>query len=331
MSRDHRARIAQIGESEVALAVAKMNYVWHYRGDRHFGIDAIIEIRRHSKNTGLFLPLQVKTGKGHLARETKTHYVIKVKRKHLEYWVSTPAPTILVWYNIEKRKAFWTKIERDSPPKFKTRVEIPKASKFGTHCAGSLFQLARRSYGYERILPAVSAPPELKPAFSAVKTSAREFYLSWRSEGCVSPTFGPVMITLRGWKHLTADGNTQCKMVRKLELLGAAKRILETVPEYHVCRQTPHRRRDMSLTRYFHQQTAVVSYAHRADAIVSVITEQFGGGPVRFYSVFEHEVRRPRREVHDGSLGATAVWPLPGFYKPRSKKKAVRPLSHNER
>jgi len=50
--------------------------------------------------------------------------------------------------------------------------------------------------------------------------------------------------------------------------------------------------------RRLYEQTAIVRYPERRDAVISVITEKLGDEPVRFYSVYEH----PKRERGDWLL-----------------------------
>jgi hypothetical protein len=90
-----------------------------------------------------------------------------------------------------------------------------------------------------------------------------------------------VRFTLRGWRHITRENGERSKVLRSLELLGAATKILSEHAHFHVCRET-------EAGHILCKQTARITHPNRADAIVSVITEQIGNGQHQFLSVYEH-------------------------------------------
>jgi hypothetical protein len=296
---DPTGRLAEI---HVEKMVRRMKYDWRQQTDKSRGVDGLIEIYRKGVPTGRFIFVQVKSGLGHLRKtKSKTHYSIRVDAKDVEYWRRFNIPVILVWYNIGADRAYWAQIDINSVSQGGWQVRLSKKCVFGLHSAGDLYQLCRTYYGIEDQLPVVQAPTTPKVTVNDVKETAFRFYDEWRKEHFITPAYGRVRISLRGWRHITAAWRTQRHIVGRLELLGAARQIMLTVPTKHKCREIVKER------RVFFMQTAVVQYLHRGNAVVSVITEQYGDAPPTFYSVFEHRTRPKGGDaVHQSLLGATA-------------------------
>jgi hypothetical protein len=296
---DPTGRLAEI---HVEKMVRRMKYDWRQQTDKSRGVDGLVEIYRKGVPAGRFIFVQVKSGPGHLRKtKSKTHYSIRVDAKDVEYWRRFNIPVILTWYSIETDRAYWAQIDINSASQRGWIVRIPKKNIFGLHSAGDLYQLCRTYYGIEDQLPVVQAPTTPKVTVNDVKATAFKFYNEWRKEDFITPAFGRVRISLRGWRHITAASRSQRHVVRRLELLGAARQIMLTVPTMHKCREIEEER------RVFYMQTAVVRYSHRGNAVVSVITETYCGGMPTFYSVFEHRTRPKGWEaVRQSLLGATA-------------------------
>lgn len=277
-------------------------------------IDGFIRVR----DTGWFIAVQVKSGQSFVDRETRSEYVVRLEAADLEYLRRLSFPLLLIWFDPKKRKAYWAEIDRAGMRR--TRVSVPKRHKFGLHSGGDLMQTAGRFFAPAHGYAVIRSAPSLGPKVNDVKKAAWAFYSQWRSTGSWSQAFHDnVQVTLRGWRHLTAAWRTQADAVHKLQLLPIAKSILEACPKLHVCRRIG----EGVAERVLYKQTAVVRYGYRSDAIVSVITERLGSGPLQFLSVFEHLRRERGRPVPvDVSLRATAVSPL---HRRSNKKRPTEP------
>jgi len=298
LKKTDREVLGDTGEGYVGLMATKMGYSWHHLGGKVAGIDGQFEIVKKHRATGLFVAVQVKSGSRYLVRETNSDYIIRVNPKHVEYWKSLSMPVILIWYNPKQKKAYWSHISYRTATQWKYQISISKNSKFGTHSKGNMFVLAAEFYKIRPHLPIFKAASIFNVNLRETKRVAREFYLRWRALGCQSPALGRVLITNRGWRHLTAEWRSCRDICHKLELLGAARDILENVRHFSVCRKLNCLVRGEVKPRVLYEQKAIIRYPYqdRRDAIISVITEKIGDGPPHFYSVYEHHIRERERE-----------------------------------
>ncbi len=295
LSSDAKHKIAI---NHVSTIVECMGCDWHDKSEKAFGLDGEIELKRRGQRAGRILMVQVKSGPSYLKKKTQQELVFDVERKYLEYWKNHLIPVLFIWYNPDQRKAYWTCANSKSLYSEHCEIHVPKSSKFGTHSLPDLRRVAMDLYGPENLLPMIQPPSDLAPKMSTLKEEAWAFYSKWRSEGCFSPAFGQVLITLRGWRHLTASWRTQRSIVRKLQLLPSARTILESLDVFHIQRTLTVQTSKGARERRLYEQTAIVRYPERRDGVISVITEKLGDEPVRFYSVYEH----PKRERGDWLL-----------------------------
>jgi hypothetical protein len=81
------------------------------------------------------------------------------------------------------------------------------------------------------------APPSVFTRVSEVKAQAWAFYSIWRREGSLSPRFGKVDITLKGWRHMVRVSRSQAEVCHKLSLLRCAKELIEKATQSVKLRQ----------------------------------------------------------------------------------------------
>jgi len=178
----------------------------------------------------------------------------------------------VVWYDPISRNAFWGTVNDGNAGCF-------SVARVFDRFAGR--QIARAVVNWNPSYPEFLDPRTPPLALKLIKDRAFKFYNECRAQPCISAAFGEVWFTLRGWRHITAQNRERSKIIRSIELLGAAKAILAKQEHFHVCRVT-------SKGHMLFKQTAKIKHQSRADAIVSVITEKIGNGPHQFLSVYEH-------------------------------------------
>ena len=288
--RSHdKNRTGAIGEGEVGVLLRRMGYEWHPFDSKTFGIDGTFEIIRNNDHTGLWVAVQVKTGSSYMRRKTKDGFAITVSDDHLEAWQQSRLPVILVVYDMRDRVAYWKHLNLDRNGCGGSPIMVPANQKLGTHAKGAIFRLAADFYGSYLSLPIIKDKPLLKLTVGMAKSTARNFYNLWKSEGCLSEAYGEVLITSHAWKHITSHSRTQRDILSKLDLLSCAREILTHFDKRDVLRiiETPGRPR-----RVLYQQRAVIRWPLRSDFEVVVVTEKTDGQPYRFYSVFERRFRK---------------------------------------
>jgi len=293
--------IGKIGELHVETMTHRSGHAWRDQSEKSPHIDGIIEVKESGKFSGKFILVQVKSGKSYLSGFKNKTFSIKIDPTTAQYLLGVPFPSLFVWYDDNRGRAFWSEVtERNLSPK-RSRIRIPKRQSLGEHSYRDMIDVTRRWWGIEDNLPRLDLRIEPRVRVRDIKLSARQFYDEWRKEDFYSAAFGYVNITLKGWRHLTMASRPQEQIVRRLSLLGSAKQILENVPIFHLCRRI----NDKGISYYM--QTAMIREKHRANAVVSVIVEVPDLGTPTFYSVFEHRSRALGGEpVPRGLLGATA-------------------------
>jgi hypothetical protein len=269
------------GEAHVEKIVSKMGHNWRDAGKEAIGLDGFIEVVRQQNLSGQIIGIQIKSGRSYLVNRRKQkdeahrlrlrHRRINIEEHHLSYYRQCKFPVVIVWYDPTSENAFWGLVDESSSSSF----PIPNVF---DRFAGR--QIARVADEWHSVFPKLDDPRTPRVSINTVKRKAFEFYRRCRESECLSPAFGRVHFTLRGWRHITAQNKDRSRILRSLELLGAAKAIIMSQEHFHVCRVTPR-------GHVLFKQTARIRHPNRADAIVSVITERIGNGPHQFLSVYE--------------------------------------------
>lgn len=279
-------RLGKIGEARVAEIVEKMGHSWREAGRDSIGIDGFIEIVRADEATGQIIGIQIKAGRSYLTtRRTSdsearrlpiTRRIMRIKDRHLAYFKHCAFPVIVALYDPNSDNVFWGTVGGD------TNTAIPIPFVFDRFAGKRVAQVADHWYANYPVYGDPRTPPS---TIKSAKVTARRYYETLRETGCISSAFGKVIFTLRGWRHLTRQNEERDKVLRSLELLGAAVQILREPTPFHMCRKT-------DAGHFLYKQTARITHPNRADAIVSVICEKIGDQPCQFLSVYEHGGRR---------------------------------------
>lgn len=95
-------------------------------------------------------------------------------------------------------------------------------------------QISRIASEWHLNFPEIIDPRAPRGRVAAVKMRARAFYNKLRESGCDSPRFGRVEFTLRGWRHITAQNKSQTKVIRSMELLGAAVEVISKNEQFRL-------------------------------------------------------------------------------------------------
>ena len=285
ISPEERSKKA-VSEAAVEKIVEQMGHLWRGERGEPIGLDGRIEILGPGRElTGLVIEVQVKSGRSYLtnkkAKESKSRRVsvesrkMRLDKKYRDYFsLIRHAPVLIVWYDPLSENCFWGQFVRN------TISYVLIRDVFDRYAARAMARLARDWHDHH---PQISYPPEPKISLRHPKQGALQYYKQWRDQECISPAFGTVRISLKGWRHITGHGRSQSDIMTKLRLLGAARSILETITTRVVCRIV----RSTPVPTIYYKQTARVIFHNRSDAIVSVITEAVGNGPITFISVFE--------------------------------------------
>ena len=103
-----------VGVGRVAeLVRGELGWIFREQLISDFGIDAQIELVKDGEPTGKLVGVQIKTGESHFKR-TKRGLVYYGERKHLDYWLGSSIPVILVAHLPDTKETFWAPITRDS-------------------------------------------------------------------------------------------------------------------------------------------------------------------------------------------------------------------------
>lgn len=282
-------------DSHMATLVNRAGHKWKSSdNDGAFGIAGHIEIVKNHRPSGQFIAVEIKSGRSYLISEKMRqstsrrmpvkHRRIALKPDQVSYYRECRIPVIIIWVDPVSENAFWGAIDEDSTDVFR----IPHV--FDRFVGRQLARLADR---WHAVYPAYSDPRTPHFSMRVLRFGGLRFYNECRQTGCLSLAFGLVKFTRRGWRHITSQKRQQTKIRRSIELLGAAKLILAEQEHFHVCRVTRN-------GHMLYKQTARITHPNRADAIVSVITEQIGDGPHQFLSVYEHSEKSTKREQSKG-------------------------------
>ena len=112
-------------ENGINLVSTKVNndFKWIFRpnhNDTDFGIDAYIDIVTDDNSiTGQSIALQIKTGKSFFKSKSKNGFTFYGEMKHLNYYMNSQLPILIIICDIEERKCYWghfdgNRIERTS-------------------------------------------------------------------------------------------------------------------------------------------------------------------------------------------------------------------------
>jgi hypothetical protein len=282
--QDNRATLA---ETYVKLCVERMGCEFLPADSRTAGIDGHLRIIDNVTGSHLTLAVQVKSGIHYTrAPYSDPKFVhLAFDKEHVLDWHLSNLPVILVWVldpDIQT-PPLWciaSKIRLGSG-----RVRIRRSHVFDSDARAKLRDIASHAAGRPDI-PLLHGPM-LGNYFDEAKTGARKFYDTWRAKGSVSPKYGHVGVTLKGWRHITRHSASKNAILHKLSLLPCAKELIE------VCESGLRVRvlREVGPRIELHMVRGLIRVPYRRDILLAAMLElrttHDGRKRAKFYSLYE--------------------------------------------
>ncbi len=142
--------IAEQGVALISRRVSEMNHLWHPTSGVDSGIDGEIELRDPA--TGMVrnfrIGVQSKATAGSWRRETDEGFVWRVDSKHIDYWLDSNQPVLLVCSRPRTGEASWRNVQewaRDPETRASGLVEFDKRRDvFDASAAARFFSLEAR-------------------------------------------------------------------------------------------------------------------------------------------------------------------------------------------
>lgn len=122
-------RIGEAGIGFLQLKIPKLlGYIFRPLPMSDYGIDGEIEITDdQGAAIGRLIATQVKTGPSHFENETKTGYIFRGERRHLDYWQYHSLPVIVVLVNLDADVAYWVEVDTTAVTTgVNWKIEVPK-------------------------------------------------------------------------------------------------------------------------------------------------------------------------------------------------------------
>lgn len=276
------------------------------------GVDGIIIKRKHGIDTGEIIFAQVKCGSGGgYFRATKNRpkeFGINVGEEyiktHRSRWNKLFGPIILIYVDFKTEKAWWTDLKEEASYSIENKsiILVPKHQRFGEHSFGNFNTLK----GFLHIDPEL---PEIELSFedvsyydftkTSIKKAAKEFYKKWsNSNERNNPTLGEIIVSREGWRHISRKGRKSERIIQSWNLLGVAKKIIQTVENAYQLRKYKSLRDKLGnylITDYISLRAQVI-FPQRHSSVVQVIlirkrkfgiTDNLLENKIRFLSVYE--------------------------------------------
>jgi hypothetical protein len=270
------------GEFAVGELVSKMGAKFTLIGGNHPSIDGQIQLKDPDTGTFYYLQVQVKTGTNCITgfNAKRKFFFLNLEKKHIFDWKLSNSPIIAVWVNLDddraKEYALWAdaKLARLGA----TKLKLYRKNLINKAAFPKILDIARKNAGRPDIAR-LSSLALFPTTLAEVKHQAWDFYSQWRSDGSVSPMFGRVDITLRGWRHLTRPSASVAAIIHKLSLLRMARELLETSNQSRFLRRIEKRGEDgelvgdQSITKELHSVYGLHQSRYQADIIVEVVLE----------------------------------------------------------
>lgn len=286
-------RLGRVGESTVSLEFARMGWLYTKTDDKYPCLDGIVEVCKGQEGftTGLIFGIEVKCGQSHVSSESDREIVLAIEPD--PRWFALPFPVVVVYVRAQGGLCFWQEVSSTSIGSRVATLPIPKRQRLTGYSKGDLIRVARRQ-AHVGGFPVASLPlldyrellatdcPQANHV--AIEDWAWRRYRSWReSRPFALPYRKPLLVSRRGWRHITRRSLPRVVILQRLLLLPIAEEVLGGDYPVHVMRSAEHRAGRHSLYR----QLVRVAIPGRAPAVVSVVVEDVGA-MVRFWSVFEH-------------------------------------------
>ncbi|MEH6782795.1 MAG: DUF4365 and DUF1817 domain-containing protein [Alcanivorax jadensis] len=101
--------------------------------EHDFGIDAYIDIVLDSGEvTGQCIAVQIKSGVSFFKTKTSNGYTFYGESKHLNYYINTPMPVLVILHNPESNVCYWVEFDPAKTERTETgwKINVPKNNEF---------------------------------------------------------------------------------------------------------------------------------------------------------------------------------------------------------
>jgi hypothetical protein len=274
------------------------------------GVDGIIIKRKRGIDTGNIIYAQVKCGaeggylkntenrKGYLSILLGQEYI----DSHRARWNRLHGAVIILFVHYKSGKVWWADLKsNDSYSKEnKSIVLIPKSQVFGQHSIGEFKKINGYLFpsSFAANLSLALQDVNYLSLTKSLKAGAKEFYKKWSSSNeRTNPELGEIIVSREGWRHLTSSRKRVRRVMNSLQLIGAAKEIIQNVGKAYQLRQGNVQQRPdgtYAVLDYISLR-AFISFPYRQAAIVQVVLRRYrhfqSNGTIEsriwFHSVFE--------------------------------------------
>ncbi len=103
----------RIGVNAVESAFLEMGWIPRTVFQTDVGIDMLVEIV-NEKPSGKFIAVQIKSGNSYFKETVNKTVVFRANKTHIDYWLDTALPVIIVLYNPDIGALIWESINRRS-------------------------------------------------------------------------------------------------------------------------------------------------------------------------------------------------------------------------
>jgi hypothetical protein len=127
---------------------------WRFRRNHQeddFGIDGYVDIVREDGGViGRNFAVQIKTGPSHVVKDSEQGFLLYGDLKHLNYFLNSPIPVVLVWVDDAKSRAWWVHIKPTAVRMTKGgwSILVPKANRLDSAAQIDLAKLAGPATNY---------------------------------------------------------------------------------------------------------------------------------------------------------------------------------------
>lgn len=280
--RSREQILRQAARKALKTAVERMDLAWNDYPNEDGHLHAWVETKKRKLLTGNVINVYIPV----TPLDRKHSFRFRVMREVFMSAQTQGIPTIILFFEPDSEQLYWgplfTNSNKDALRTASSTVSVSKSNPLGLHCRRELIRIAipDRRKQYVRV-PVPANKVKIKD-HSLIKHDARRIYNQWRQSGLPNAALEQVQFTLRGWRHLVNGRHSQASILHRLLLLKSVPDILQKVP----LRQL---RRRKSSGRELFQQTLLVHFPFRSDALVTVVTERIAGGPLQFLSIFERK------------------------------------------
>ncbi len=217
----------EIGEQEASALLQKVlrGHVSRFQGQADKGLDLAFVGRLPCPERPLVhFVAQIKTGQSFVKRfgvgpEMK---VKKVAAKKILEWRNLEAPVLFLWLDDNKNEVYWRIVSKGGRAKSLYLAERSTLSPLTRYDLVVRLNRERKVTNNRISIDPLSARPKESLKQVALAYYKRELHRTVSR----NPVLGDIRFTWRGWRHIVRRRNTVAKMMRSLQLLPAAKKVL---------------------------------------------------------------------------------------------------------